>query len=202
VRVIEPVVSDPSPIGTFTVVAEQKPIMPVVETPASIPSWVWWIIAIFTALVVAMIAFTMVKPRYIRNGGGKLFTVEPIVDKPKKPMVKLTGGKLDNLKPIVNKLKSRIAIIWESITMAVRRWRYLRKHGDGEPVAPISKAEGGKLDNLKPIVNKLKSRIAKIWASITMAVRRWGNFRRRADTKSEDSGSEVGKSQDSQNKLT
>jgi hypothetical protein len=144
VRAIEPVVSDPSPVGTFTVVAEQKPVTPVVETPAPIPSWVWWIIALFTALVVAIIAFTMVKPSYTRPaGGGKLFKIEP-----------------------------------------------------------ISKAEGGKLDNLKPIVNKLKSRIAKIWASITMAVRRWGNFRRRADTESEDSGSEVGKSQDSQNKLT
>jgi hypothetical protein len=55
----------------------------------------------------AMIVFTMVKPRYIRPGGGKLFKVEPIVDKPKP-----AGGKLDNLKPLFNKLKSRIAKIW------------------------------------------------------------------------------------------
>jgi hypothetical protein len=185
------------------VVAEQKPVTPVVETPAPIPSWVWWIIALFTALVVAIIAFTMVKPSYVRPaGGGKLFKIEPIVDKPKTPIAKPKGDKLAKVAPIVDKLKNRIAKIWGSIIMAVRRWRYLRKRGDGEPVEPISKAEGGKLDNLKPIVNKLKSRIAKIWTSITMAVRRWGNFRRRADTESEDSGSEVGKSQDSQNKLT
>jgi hypothetical protein len=151
VRAIEPVVSDPSPIGTFTVLAEKKPVTPVTEQPTAIPSWVWWIIAVFTALVVVIIAFTMVKPSYIRPGGGKLFKVEPIVDKPEKPMVKPAGGKLDNLKPIVNKLKSRIAKIWESITMAVRRWR---------------------------------------------------NFRRRADTESEDSGAGVSKSADSQDKLT
>jgi len=195
VRAIEPVVSDPSPIGTFTVVAEQKPVTPVVETPAPIPSWVWWIIAIFAALVVAIIAFTMVKPSYVRPaGGGKLFKIEPIS--------KAESGKLEKVEPLLGKPKNPIAKIWGSIIMAIRRWRYLRKRGDGEPVEPISKAEGGKLDNVKPIVNKLKSRIAKIWASITMAVRRWGNFKRRADTESEDSGSEVGKSQDSQNKLT
>ena len=122
VRAISPVVSDPSPIGIFTVVAEKKPVTPEVETPAPIPSWVWWIIAVFTALVVVVIAFTMVKPSYTRPGGGKLFKVEPIVDKPEKPM-----------------LKSRIAKIWESITMAVRRQRYLRKRGDGE--SEVSKSE-------------------------------------------------------------
>jgi hypothetical protein len=130
VRAIEPAVSDPSPVGTFTVVAEKKPVTPVAETPAPIPSWVWWIIAIFTALVVVIIAFTMVKPSYVRPGGGKLFKVEPIVDKPKKPMVKLASVKLDNVKPIVNKFKSRIVKIWGSIIMAVRRWRYLRKRSD------------------------------------------------------------------------
>jgi hypothetical protein len=119
VRVIEPVVSDPSPIGTFTVIAESKPVTPEAETPSPIPSWVWWIIAVFTALVVVIIAFTMVKPSYIRPGGGKLFKVEPIVDKPKSP--------------IVDKLKNPFVKIWESITMAVRRQRYLRKSSDSEP---------------------------------------------------------------------
>jgi hypothetical protein len=112
VRAIEPVVSDPSPIGTFTVIAEEKPTAPVVEQPTAIPSWVWSVIAVCTVLAVAMIVFTMVRPRYIRNGGGKLFKVEPIVGKPEKPMVKPAGGKLDNLKPLFNKLKSRIAKIW------------------------------------------------------------------------------------------
>ena len=112
VRAIEPVVSDPSPIGTFSVIAEEKPATPVVEQPTAIPSWVWAVIAVCTVLAVAMIVFTMVKPSYIRPGGGKLFKVEPIVGKPEKPMVKPAGGKLDNLKPLFNKLKSRIAKIW------------------------------------------------------------------------------------------
>ena len=126
VRAIEPVVSDPSPIGTFTVVTEKKPVTPVVEIPAPIPSWVWWIIAIFTALVVAMIAFTMVKPSYVRPGGGKLFKVEPIVEKPKSPIV----DKPKN--PILEKIKNSVVKIWESTTMAVRRRRYLRKGSDSE----------------------------------------------------------------------
>jgi hypothetical protein len=107
VRAIEPVVSDPSPIGTFTVIAEKKPATPAVKQPTAIPSWVWSVIAVCAVLAMAMIVFTMVKPRYIRPGGGKLFKVEPIVDKPKP-----AGGKLDNLKPLFNKLKSRIAKIW------------------------------------------------------------------------------------------
>jgi hypothetical protein len=107
VRAIEPVVSDPSPIGTFTVIAEEKPATPAVEQPTAIPSWVWSVIAVCAVLAVAMIVFTMVRPSYIRPGGGKLFKVEPIVDKPKP-----AGGKLDNLKPLFNKLKSRIAKIW------------------------------------------------------------------------------------------
>lgn len=131
VHAIEPVVSDPSPIGTFTVVAEQKPVTPLVETLAPIPSWVWWIIAIFTALVVAMIAFTMIKPSYTRPaGGGKLFKIEPIVDKPKTPIAKPKGDKLAKVAPIVDKLKNRIAKIWASITMAIRRLRYPRKRSD------------------------------------------------------------------------
>jgi hypothetical protein len=127
VRAIEPVVSDPSAIGTFTVVAEKKPVTPATETPAPIPSWVWWIIATFTALVVAIIAFTMVKPSYVRRGGGKLFNVEPIVDKPKSPMVE----KSKNL--VFEKIKNPLVKIWESIIMAVRRWRYLRKSSASEP---------------------------------------------------------------------
>ena len=132
VRAILPVVSDPSPIGTFTVAAEKKPATPAVEQPTTIPYWVWWIIAIFTALVVAMIAFATVKPSYVRHGGGKLFKVEPIVEKPEKPMAK----------PVVNKLKSGIAKIWNSITMAVRRQRYLRKRGAGE--SEVSESEVSK----------------------------------------------------------
>ncbi|MCJ7516218.1 MAG: hypothetical protein MUO89_09730 [Dehalococcoidia bacterium] len=132
VRSILPVVSDLSPIGTFTVVAESKPVTPETETAAPIPSWIWWIIAIFTALVGTIIAFTMVKPGYVSPRGGKLFKIEPIAEKPKEPMAKPAGGKLDNLKPIVNKLKSGIAKIWNSITMAVKRQRFFRKRTDGE----------------------------------------------------------------------
>jgi hypothetical protein len=127
VRAIEPVVSDPSPMGTFTVVAETKPVTPEVETPAPIPTWVWWIIAVFTALVVSMIAFAMVKPSYGRPGGrGKLFEIEPATEKPKSPSVDKPKS------PLVDKPKNPIAKIWDSVIMAVRRQRYLKKSSDSE----------------------------------------------------------------------
>lgn len=56
VRVIEPVVSDPSPIGSFTVVAGEKPVAPPAK-PSPIPFWVWVVIAIYAALMAAIIAF-------------------------------------------------------------------------------------------------------------------------------------------------
>jgi hypothetical protein len=139
VRAIEPVVSDPSPIGTFTVLAEKKPVTPVTEQPTPIPSWVWWIIAVFTALVVVIIAFTMVKPSYSRPGGGKLFKIEPIVDKRKEPFAD------KSMESTLDKPKNPIAKIWESIVMAVRRWRYLRKRGAGE--SEISQSEVSKSED-------------------------------------------------------
>jgi hypothetical protein len=63
VRVIEPVVSDPSPIGNFTVVAAEKPVTPPPAKPSPIPFWVWVVIAVYVALVAAMIAFATVRLR-------------------------------------------------------------------------------------------------------------------------------------------
>jgi hypothetical protein len=109
VRAIEPVVSDPSPIGTFTVVAEEKPAEPVIEKPTPIPFWVWEVIAVFAILIVAMIAFAMVRPRYIRPRAAPVTKLELIVDKPRNP----------------------IARIWNAMTMGVKRRRYLGKRGGG-----------------------------------------------------------------------
>src|SRR4030043_207711 len=105
VRVVEPIVSDPSPIGSFTVLAEEKPVVTTPEKPAPIPSWVWWVIALYAVLVAAMIAFAMVKPSYSRpRRAGNLVKLEPIVEKPQNPISKM----------------------WSAITMRVRRSRYLR----------------------------------------------------------------------------
>jgi hypothetical protein len=118
VRAIEPVVSDPSPVGTFTVMAQPKPTTPEAENPAPIPSWVWWIIALVTVLIAAMIAFAMVKPSYSRPGGGKLFKVETSVDK--------------STESILDKPKNPFAKMRDSIVMAIRRRRSLKNHADKE----------------------------------------------------------------------
>jgi flagellar biosynthesis/type III secretory pathway M-ring protein FliF/YscJ len=107
------------------VLAEKKPATPAAQQPAKIPSWTWWIIAVFTALVIAMIAFAMVKPSYTRPGGGKLFKVEPIA--------KGESDKQSKVESFLDKPKNAFAKIWESITIAVRRWRYLRKRGGSVP---------------------------------------------------------------------
>lgn len=133
VRAIEPVVSDASAIGTFTVMVEQKPVTPAVEKPAPIPTWVWWIIAIFTALVAAMIAFAMVKPSYGRpGGGGKLINVKPVTEKPESPAVK----KLSTA--VFDKPKNAIVKVWKSTLTAVRQQRFFKnrssKQTDGSQV--------------------------------------------------------------------
>jgi hypothetical protein len=119
VRAIEPVVSDPSPIGTFTVMAEPAPQTSEVETPAPVPTWVWWIIAVITALIAAMIAFAMVKPGYGRPAsGGKLFKVESESDK--------------STESILDKPKNPFTKAWDSIVIAIKRQRFFRKRKDKE----------------------------------------------------------------------
>jgi hypothetical protein len=132
VRSILPVVSDLSPIGTFTVIAQSKPATTEEETAPPTPSWIYWIIAVVAAVVVAMIAFATVKPSYSRAGGGKLFKIEPIVEKPiaEKPKESSVGKSMG---PILEKSKNSISKIWGSITMAVKRQRFFKKRSDGEP---------------------------------------------------------------------
>jgi len=109
VRAIEPVVSDPSPIGTFTVVAEEKPAEPAIEKPTPIPFWVWGVIALYAVLVIAMITFAVVRPRYIRPRAAPVDKLDLAGDKPQNP----------------------IAGIRNAIKMGVRRRRYLGKRGGG-----------------------------------------------------------------------
>jgi hypothetical protein len=63
VRAFEPVVSDPSPTGNFTVVAAEKPVTSPPAKPSPIPFWVCVVIAVCVALVAAMIAFATVRLR-------------------------------------------------------------------------------------------------------------------------------------------
>ncbi|MCJ7655004.1 MAG: hypothetical protein MUO97_06855, partial [Dehalococcoidia bacterium] len=141
VRAIEPVVSDPSPIGTFMVVAEEKPAEPAIEKPTPIPFWVWEVIAVFAILIVAMIAFAMVRPRYIRPRAAPVNKLELTGDKPQNPIagirnamtmgVKRRAAPVDKLDLIGDKPQNPIARIWNAITMGVRRRRYLGKRGGG-----------------------------------------------------------------------
>jgi hypothetical protein len=138
VRAIEPAVSDPSPIGTFTVVG--KPAVPVEEEPSPIPFWVWGVIAVCTALVAVIITFAMVKPRYISPRAASVTKLELDVNKPPNPVARIwdaiilrtktkaasvTEPELDIGKP-----KNPIARVWDAVILRIRRWRYLRKRVD------------------------------------------------------------------------
>ena len=147
VRAIEPTVSDPSAIGPFTVMAAPKPSSPQVEEPQTIPSWVWWIIAVLTALVGSIIAFVMVKPGYARpRGGGKLFNVEPVVEKekktkeikepkvpkePKAPKIKAASNQAFIL--AMGKTKIAFTRFWQDIAASVKRWKIFKKRTDIKP---------------------------------------------------------------------
>jgi hypothetical protein len=110
VRAIEPAISDPSPVGTFTVVAAGAPVGPATKKPPSpIPFWVWGVIAVCTALVAVIIAFAMVKPGYIRPRAAHIDKLELTGEKPRNPFAR----------------------ILDSITMGARRRRYLGKRGGG-----------------------------------------------------------------------
>jgi hypothetical protein len=89
VRAIEPVVSDSSPVGVFTVVAMEKPAEPAKEKPSPIPFWVWGVIAVYTILVVFIIVFAMVKPRYTRLGVASVIKLKPIGDEPQNPIARI-----------------------------------------------------------------------------------------------------------------
>lgn len=104
VRAVEPVVSDPSPICSFIVVAEEPEVV-VPEEPPTIPFWVWVVIAIYVVLTVAILALVMVKPSRVSHsavGGGE---------------IRLSLGRAQDL----------AARVWHVIVMRIRRWRYLRR---------------------------------------------------------------------------
>src|SRR4030043_1909480 len=159
VRAIEPGVSDPSPIGTFTVVAEEKPVEPAIEKPTPIPFWVWGVIALYAVLVVAMIAFAIVKPGYVRPRAAPANKLDLTDDKPRNPIagirnamtmgVKPRAAPVDKLELTGDKPQNPIARIWNAIIMGVK-----------PRAAPVDKLE---LTGDKP-----QNPIARIWNAIIM----------------------------------
>jgi len=160
VRVIEPIVSDPSAIGSFTVIAEEKPVETTTEEPAPIPFWVWGVIALYAILVVAMIVFAVVKPRRLRPKAAAEIKLKSVDDKPKAaPVIKLES--------VGDKPRNPIARIWDAMTAGVRR-----------RAAPV--------DKLDMTGDKPRSPIARTWDNVIMKVRGWRFFRKSGDGSSLD----------------
>jgi hypothetical protein len=64
VKAIEPVPSEPSTIGIFTVMPQQpQPTLPArpLDTPSATPLWIWLVIGILTLLVIVIIVLCLVK---------------------------------------------------------------------------------------------------------------------------------------------
>ncbi len=135
VRAIESVVSDPSPVGSFTVIAAAKPIAPVTGQPAPIPVWVWGVIAAVASVIISLILFaTLGGASYSRPSGGKLFKVEPIADKPKE------SASVKPVDSVLNKSKNSLSKIWQSIVMAVKRVHITKKRTESKPDDSQSKS--------------------------------------------------------------
>jgi len=63
VRAIEPIVGEPSPVASFTVVVREVLAAPSAPSPPSSPPfWIWAAIAIYVALVVAIIGLLKARP--------------------------------------------------------------------------------------------------------------------------------------------
>ncbi|HIE17016.1 MAG TPA: hypothetical protein EYP71_02350 [Dehalococcoidia bacterium] len=105
VRAIAPVVSDPSSVCSFTVVSQEEPGAVLPEGPPWIPFWVWTMIAIYAALMVAIITLVMVRFSYVRHGAAT------------QGEARLSPSRAQNL----------VARAWSGITMRIRRWRYLKR---------------------------------------------------------------------------
>jgi len=136
VRAVEPIVSDPSPIGVFTVVAAEKPVEPVTEEPAPVPLWTWGVIAVCFVLVASMIAFAMVKPRYTGPKPTSVAKVDKVAKlelDTDKPHASPKASSITELELDIDKPPSPFARIWSSIVAGIRRLRYLGKRGDREP---------------------------------------------------------------------
>ena len=63
VRALEPIASEPSPVATFTVIAKEAPLATHAPLSPASPLWVWVGIAIYTALVVAIVV--LIRRRYV-----------------------------------------------------------------------------------------------------------------------------------------
>jgi len=177
VRAIEPVVSDPSATGSFTVVAEEKPVETPVEQPTPIPLWVWGVIALYAVLVVSMIAFALVKPSYFRPTTARATRLETIGDKPQSPIGSIrdamaTEGKqksapVDKLDIAGDKPRSPIASIRNAM-------------------ATEGKQKSAPVDKLDLASDKPQNPIARGWDAIVTRVRQWRFFKRPGDGSSLD----------------
>jgi hypothetical protein len=111
VRAVEPIVSDPSAIGTFTVMAEKKPVEPAQEKPSPIPFWVWGVIAVCAVLVATMIAYAVVGSGYAKPKVARVIKIEPVASRAPSPTM------------------ANMAKMWGAISTKVRGWRFWRKRG-------------------------------------------------------------------------
>ncbi len=66
VRAVEPVASEPSPIGGFTVVAQPQHGVAPAKPPPETPLWLWVLMAIYTVEMVAIIALAIKRLNYVR----------------------------------------------------------------------------------------------------------------------------------------
>lgn len=188
VRALDPIVSSPSAVGSFTVLAEEKPVETTPEKPAPIPYWVWGVIGVITALVASMIAFATVKPGYVRPRAASTKRFE-VSDKPKSAALSNLGSifsrrksaSLDRLDTAVDRPKAAPAIKMEPVGGKPKPAIFTRLG------SIFSRRKAASLDRLdvsveqprpmpsiepEPVVDKPPGLMSKIWADMLMRAKR------------------------------
>jgi len=99
VKAIEPIVSEPSPVATFTVISKQRATVPPSPSPPlPAPWWTWIAIAIYVALVAAMLALIRTRPVYDRSEAADTDKLSPIIDRPRNTLADLKNSFIDKVK--------------------------------------------------------------------------------------------------------
>jgi len=99
VKAIEPIVSEPSPVATFTVISKGRAITPSSHSPPlPAPWWTWIAIAIYVALVAAMLALIRTRPVCDRSETTDADHISPIINRPMNALADLKSTFIEKVK--------------------------------------------------------------------------------------------------------